>query len=329
MLAAALSHGAAAARAPPSAVTLTYLEINGWLLSACGVTVLIDPVLEGPLDFGVPALYSASKRVLTANVASLPPVDALLITQGLDDHAHERTLSLLAQRDPRLPVIAPPSASPLLSGRFEDVTYLTSTFQRLEMPYSPIELPTVRLPRSNRADEASIVPRGAATAARGEEVGTGAGLTVRATSGALVGPPWQRRENGYVLRGKRGGAAAAADEGSGVSVYLEPHVEFDEEELARLAPVDVVITPVSGQALPGFELVHGPDAALRLVERLSPRYVVPMQNGAVDAKGWVAPLVSPIGTGVDDFASRLRRLESGGRAAEVLDVRPGRPLTIG
>ena len=47
----------------------------------------------------------------------------------------------------------------------------------------------------------------------------------------------------------------------GPSIYLEPHVEFDPDELARLAPVDVVITPTSGQSLAGFELVHGPEAA--------------------------------------------------------------------
>ena len=41
--------------APPSgAATLTYLEINGWLLKAGGVTVLIDPILEGNLDFQIP-----------------------------------------------------------------------------------------------------------------------------------------------------------------------------------------------------------------------------------------------------------------------------------
>eukprot|EP00966_Prymnesium_polylepis_P319067 7369319-Prymnesium_polylepis.1 len=56
-------HGVAAATAS-GACTLTYLEINGWLLSTSGVTVLVDPVLEGELDFGIPGIYSASKRVL-------------------------------------------------------------------------------------------------------------------------------------------------------------------------------------------------------------------------------------------------------------------------
>merc|ERR1712216_605156 len=60
----------------PAATTLTYLEINGWLLSAGGVNVLCDPVLEGPLDFGIPDIYSASKRVLppTGLIDTLPPL---------------------------------------------------------------------------------------------------------------------------------------------------------------------------------------------------------------------------------------------------------------
>mmetsp|Transcript_10051 Transcript_10051/g.33599 ORF Transcript_10051/g.33599 Transcript_10051/m.33599 type:complete len:186 (+) Transcript_10051:645-1202(+) len=145
----------------------------------------------------------------------------------------------------------------------------------------------------------------------------GCGLRVTATSGALVGPPWQRRENGYVLR--------PVQEGAAPSLYLEPHVEFDEDELRALAPVDAVITPTRGQALPGFELVHGPVAAARLVEVLRPRLVLPMSNGAIDAAGLAAPLVTPIGAG-NEFE---RLLAEAGVGAEVLEVRPGEPLTIG
>jgi len=114
-------------------------------------------------------------------------------------------------------------------------------------------------------------------------------------------------------------------EGAAPSLYLEPHVEFDEDELRALAPVDAVITPTRGQALPGFELVHGPVAAARLVEVLRPRLVLPMSNGAIDAAGLAAPLVTPIGAG-NEFE---RLLAEAGVGAEVLEVRPGEPLTIG
>jgi hypothetical protein len=57
-----------------------------------------------------------------------------------------------------------------------------------------------------------------------------------ATSGALVGPPWSQRENGFILREGGGG-------GGGVSVYYEPHCSFDARALQQEPPVDIVISP--------------------------------------------------------------------------------------
>ncbi|EOD16391.1 hypothetical protein EMIHUDRAFT_66097 [Emiliania huxleyi CCMP1516] len=292
VLASAAAPSAAAQHWPPAetsgGATLTYLEINGWLISAAGVTVLVDPILEGRLDFGIPALFAASKQRppspaairhrRSGSTSSLPPLDALLITQGLDDHAHARTLARLAELDPTLPILAPPSALPAVERAFG---------------------------------------RGVVQSREGSgDCALGGGLRVTATSGALVGPPWQRRENGRRCRTAPGAAP---------SLYLEPHVEFDEDELRAFAPVDAVITPTRGQALPGFELVHGPAAAVRLVETLRPRLVLPMSNGAIDAAGIAAPLVTPIGAG-NEFE---RLLAEAGVGAEVLEVRPGEPLTIG
>lgn len=299
------------AAAPPSAATLTYLEINGWLLSAAGCTVLIDPVLEGSLDFGIPDIYCAAKRVLPRQglIDTLPPLDALLITQGLDDHAHARTLAKLATRDPGLPIIAAPSAEPVVQAHFrkQGVRYIASRSRRIDLPYLGLDaLPTLWLPSSSDPDCATIKPR------RG---GRG-GLRVQATSGALVGPPWQRRENGYIIQPLESKAAP--------SIYLEPHVEYDTRELAARAPVDAVITPTSGQGLPGFELVHGPGAAVELVRALRPRWVVPMRNGAVDADGLAAPLVEEIGSG-SEFAEALCAAVP---RTEIVDVRAGEPVTL-
>eukprot|EP00966_Prymnesium_polylepis_P215570 4992139-Prymnesium_polylepis.1 len=122
------------------------------------------------------------------------------------------------------------------------------------MPYLGLgALPSIRLPSGSGVDTARVTSRRRAA---------GGGLSVRATSGALVGPPWQRRENGYVI--------APLQPGQSPSLYIEPHVEYDTAELAGLQ-VDAVITPVSGQGLPGFELVHGPDSSIELVKRLRPR----------------------------------------------------------
>ena len=89
--------------------------------------------------------------------------------------------------------------------------------------------------------------------------------------------------------------------------------------------MDVVITPITGQGLPGFELVHGPSASADLVRRLKPRYVVPMCNGDVDARGASAPFIRQIGSR-DDFESMFER--ESGPTVEVLDVVPGEPIWL-
>lgn len=298
------------APATNSIATLTWLEINGWLLSSAGVTVLLDPLLEGALDFGIPDIYSARRRVLPDGLtAMLPALDGLLITQGLDDHAHTRTLSKLAKLDPNLPVVAPPSARPVLERCFRNVRYIASKSRRVELPYLGLDgLPTIRLPDGTNADEATIMPRVG---------GVGGGLRVLATSGALVGPPWQRRENGYVVR--------PLEPGGRPVIYVEPHVEFDAAELARLAPVDAVVTPVSGQGLPGFELVHGPSASVSLIKALRPRWVLPMRNGNVDATGLSSAFVNEFGAD-GEFE---RQLQEAGVRTEVRTVEAGVPVTLG
>ena len=116
------------------------------------------------------------RRVLpeSGSTSSLPPLDALLITQGLDDHAHARTLARLAELDPTLPILAPPSALPAVERAFGRgvVQCLASPSRRIELPYLGLSsLPTVRLPAdATHAAEAVVRPR------RG---GGGAGLRER------------------------------------------------------------------------------------------------------------------------------------------------------
>jgi hypothetical protein len=138
-------------------------------------------------------------------------------------------------------------------------------------------------------------------------------LSIQATTGALVGPPWQRRENGYILTcaSRRSSCSSngttnttttattttsTATTKDSISLYIEPHVEFNPLELSTYAPVDIVITPTTGQGLPAFELVHGPTESIQLIETLRPRYIVPMSNGEIDITGLVAPLVTTVGS---------------------------------
>lgn len=280
--------GAGGSNADSADASFTYLEINGWLISTGGSTILIDPILEGALDFGIPNIYSASKRKLPPNglCDELPTIDCLLITQGLDDHAHTRTLKKLANiLESDVHVIAPPSArvaleqSGFIGARNKNIRYMKPGSQ------------------ANIGDEGEI--------------------TVKATTGALVGPPWQARENGYIIRAT-----------SGPSIYIEPHVEFDVKELRNEAPVDVLITPISGQGLPAFELVHGPSDVLRLVQTIKPKYVVPMQNGDVDAKGLVSSLVQSVGS-PEEFRGMLDKAQRPDeRQVEIINTIPGEDIIL-
>ena len=72
--------------------------------------------------------------------------------------------------------------------------------------------------------------------------------------------------------------------------------------------------------------MHGPRASVDLVRALRPRWVVPMGNGEVDASGATSPLISPIGDR-EEFSRRLAK--RGERPPQILDVSPGKPITLG
>lgn len=67
-----------------------------------------------------------------------------------------------------------------------------------------------------------------------------------AFAGALVGPPWAKRENGFLFTETTDG---------GVSLYYEPHCDYDVQSLQGTDSVDIVITPGVNQELLSFPLV--------------------------------------------------------------------------
>lgn len=66
-------------------------------------------------------------------------------------------------------------------------------------------------------------------------------------SGALVGPPWSKRENGFVL---------SETQADGIKLYYEPHCDYDEAAVAKIGKVDAVVTPANSQVLINFPLVR-------------------------------------------------------------------------
>ncbi|MEM6613661.1 MAG: MBL fold metallo-hydrolase [Cyanobacteria bacterium P01_C01_bin.72] len=86
-------------------MNLTYFDSNSWLIEIDGTRILLDPWLVGKLTFSNQAwLFEGSKN----NPQPIPEnIDLILLSQGLEDHAHPPTLKHL---DHDLPVVASPNA---------------------------------------------------------------------------------------------------------------------------------------------------------------------------------------------------------------------------
>ncbi len=65
-------------------------------------------------------------------------------------------------------------------------------------------------------------------------------------AGALVGPPWAKRENGFVF---------TEQVPDGIRLYYEPHCDYEESSLAGIDSADIVITPCVNQELLSYPLV--------------------------------------------------------------------------
>lgn len=85
---------------------LTWLDSNSWLIEIGGKRILLDPWLVGSLVFGnIDWLFKGSKvteRPIPENI------DLILLSQGLEDHAHPPTLK---QLDRTIPVVGSPNAA--------------------------------------------------------------------------------------------------------------------------------------------------------------------------------------------------------------------------
>jgi len=252
-------------------VTYRNLGGNSWRMDfeASDTSVLCDPWLVGSLTFGgLPWLYEGKKDTSGLGMAAADGTDILLLSQGLDDHAHVPTLQLLPKS---LPVIASPTAA-------EVATKLGFT------------------------QVVSLAP--GKTWIQGN-------LAITATEGALVGPPWSQRENGFIIREK-------CDKG--VSVYYEPHASFDGSDLARADDVDMVISPAAEIKMLGYPLVNGFDETRKLLKLLRPQVLMPLANGAIDQGGIIASAVVQTGS----LATLERDV-----AASGLDVKFLSPPAIG
>jgi L-ascorbate metabolism protein UlaG (beta-lactamase superfamily) len=241
----------------------------------------MDPWLVGDLTFLDAAwLYRGRKRGLPLPVdldAVCGRTDVILLSQALPDHAHAPTLAALP--DKALPVICSPAAEAAArAAGFTNVTPL---------------------------------PHGASVTTAGGR------LRVTATAGALVGPPWSQRENGFVIE-QTGDASAGGT--PPLRLYYEPHCDAGPGALDGLAPVDVVITPAVSQKIAGFPLVMGDENAVGLCGALRPAALVPLVNAEFTQEGPLAAVIQEVGKGPVDLQARLRGAGLGTRV-----VAPGKP----
>lgn len=89
---------------------LTWLDNNSWLIETNGCRVLLDPWLVGQLVFNNMSWLIRGYHVKPRLIPD--KVDLILLSQGLEDHAHPETLKHL-KRD--IPIVCSPNAVKLVT----------------------------------------------------------------------------------------------------------------------------------------------------------------------------------------------------------------------
>jgi L-ascorbate metabolism protein UlaG (beta-lactamase superfamily) len=125
-------------------MNLTWLDSNSWLIELGNKRILLDPWLVGSLIFGnLSWLFKGEKT----KVRSIPEnIDLILLSQGLEDHAHRPTLQ---QLDRNIPVVASPNAAKVVeelgyteihSLKHGEKFILGESLEIIAVPGSPIGL---------------------------------------------------------------------------------------------------------------------------------------------------------------------------------------------
>lgn len=85
---------------------VTWLDNNSWLWEIADQTILVDPWLVGSLTFGNAGWLFKGQKNTPVNLSQ--NISFILLTQGLEDHAHPETLKTLAKS---IPVVGSPNAA--------------------------------------------------------------------------------------------------------------------------------------------------------------------------------------------------------------------------
>lgn len=88
---------------------LTWLDSNSWLIEMAGKQILLDPWLVGALVFGNQSWLFKGEKTISYSLPN--KIDLILLSQGLEDHAHRPTLQ---QLDRQIPAVGSPNAAKVL-----------------------------------------------------------------------------------------------------------------------------------------------------------------------------------------------------------------------
>lgn len=271
------------ATTPPHPVLrYTSFEGNSFNLQflASHTNVLVDPWLVDTLSFGgLEFMFKGTKRLTAAVDVDKIAAETDVILLTMSIDDHSHRPTL--RRLPKhIPVVASPSAAAVVR----------------DMGYTEV----IELKHGKQASVAN------------------GRMTVTATVGALTGPPWSTRQNGFVLK------ETVPD---GIRMYYEPHCDYAVDSVASVGQVDIVVTPPSTQSLLGaYDLVKGSTDNIALLKSLRPKAVVPLLNAEFDATGPLNRAIVERG-GVDDLQREMRgvpELES----VKLYVPTPGEPLSI-
>ena len=338
----------------PFTLVYTHLEINSmiWQIpEANDLSLLIDPIAS-QLDFGIAPLYRANKKILseqdTYNLIHEANPTHVLITQGLDDHCHLPTIAKLEEQQQQL--------------LLQQATATSSTRQQ-----QPPGLLQYLICPSALAKVSKVIPMDRITVLRhGQSYRINNKVKVTATVGSLVGPPWQERENGYLLQihnndnnnnnnnlpslihkkernnleeMNENGGLSSLSSSSSLSIYYEPHGDTTPQHLVlnnNKEPIkaDICIVPVTKQSIPAqlptnfqFPLVHGYERIQEIVQFLNASIVIPLCNGDLNTNGILSKLVASTGT-IQDFYENQQMNQSNCRKVHVEHPIPGKPLIV-
>lgn len=145
-------------------------------------------------------------------------------------------------------------------------------------------------------------------------------VVVKATPGALVGPPWSKRQNALVI--------TENTQSSQLTIFYEPHASHDQAALEAIGKVDVAIIPTRSAYAAGYPVVEGKENALNILSTLKPSVVVPFKNNESAYTGVVSGLISASGS--DDVSAVSQQLQSAslGNISVVGADEIGRPVHL-